>query len=122
MTASTRIRLAGHHSHGDSGHGRKAAEPVFLDRTGRRRRLVAAVSAAATLLLVLIVVALFAGLTGVGPDSMPGWPASDRQPQRVQPTPRQPEPAPSAATESPATSRSPASRAPRATHAGRPSS
>jgi hypothetical protein len=76
MTASTRIRSARQVSGGDVGR-RGAAEPVFLDRTGRRRRFVVAAGAAAALLLTLVMVALLAGLTGHGPGALPGWPAAD---------------------------------------------
>jgi len=51
-----------------------AADPVFLDRTGRRRRLFVAAGSVGGLVLLIAVVALVAGFTGTGPGSVPGWP------------------------------------------------
>jgi hypothetical protein len=61
-----------------------AADPVFLDRTGRRRRLFVAAGTAGGLLLATAAVALVAGFTGAGPGSVPGWPngAEDRRVDR----------------------------------------
>jgi hypothetical protein len=97
MTASTRIRPARQVSNGDQGRRRRATEPVFLDRTGRRRRIVVAAAAAATVLLSLIMLALLAGFTGAGPGVMPGWPAADGHAQPARPSPDRTEPSPSAA-------------------------
>ncbi|RSM54821.1 hypothetical protein DMB66_36835 [Actinoplanes sp. ATCC 53533] len=51
-----------------------AADPVFLDRTGRRRRLFVAAGSGGGLVLLIASVALVAGFTGTGPGSVPGWP------------------------------------------------
>jgi hypothetical protein len=125
MTASTRIRPAQCPT-SDAARGRlrtrSTAEPVFLDRTGRRRRLVAALSAAAALLLAVVVLALLAGLTGMGAHSIPGWPAANGQPQRLQATPRRAEPAPSPAITSTATYRHSSHTTVPARQTGQPSS
>jgi hypothetical protein len=77
MTAYTRIRPARQVADSETGRRRRAAEPVFLDRTGRRRRIVVAAGATAALLLTLVMLALLAGLRSVGPGVLPGWPAAD---------------------------------------------
>jgi hypothetical protein len=118
MTAPTRIRPARHAAGDDTSRrgGRRTgptgttrrptvSEPVFLDRTGRRRRLVAAAGASAILLLTLMVLALLAGVTGIAPKTMPGWPAADGRPRPARPIPDRTEPAPSAASRAAATRR-----------------
>jgi hypothetical protein len=54
------------------------ADPVFVDRTGRRRRVLAAAGVIGGLALILAALALVAGLTGAGAAAVPGWPAADR--------------------------------------------
>lgn len=125
MTAPIRIRPAQRPSRNDAGNRSRrdgTTEPVFLDRTGRRRRLVTVLSAAAALLLTLIVLALLVGLTGMGGGSMPGWPAANGRPGRVQPTPQHTELAPSAAVRATATYRRSANTTPRTMDIGQPSS
>jgi hypothetical protein len=105
MTAPTRIRPARQATPGPMRGRDTAAEPVFLDRTGRRRRMVVAAGAAAAVLLSMLMLALLAGLTGVGAGVVPGWPAADGHVHSAQPVPHRTEPSSSAA---------------RATAAGRP--
>jgi hypothetical protein len=90
MTATVPTRPARHRRPADTGrqpgassrHGdylrrpRRIAEPVFLDRTGRRRRVVATAGAVGALLLTLMLLALLAGFTEVGRGSMPDLPAA----------------------------------------------
>lgn len=52
------------------------AEPVFVDRSGRRRRLIVAAGAGGTLALLIAAGALLAGFTGTSPGAVPGWPTS----------------------------------------------
>jgi hypothetical protein len=109
MTAPTRVRPSRPVARrATGGRHRTAADPVFLDRTGRRRRIVAAASAAATVLLTLILLALLAGLTGVGPGAMPGWPAANGQARPVRTEPVPTEPSASAAAKAATTRPSPA--------------
>jgi hypothetical protein len=118
MTAPTGIRFARQVNGGDTDRGRcgeplaarttgntrrpAAAEPVFVDRTGRRRGLVAA-GAAATLVLTLMLLALVAGFTGIAAPTMPGWPAADGHPRPTRAVPQRTDPAPTAASSSTAT-------------------
>jgi len=53
------------------------ADPVFVDRSGRRRRLILIAGAAGTVTLLAAIAALLAGFTGAGPVSVPGWPGTD---------------------------------------------
>lgn len=53
------------------------ADPVFVDRSGRRRRLILIAGTAGTLVLLAAIVALLAGFTGAGPAVVPGWPGAD---------------------------------------------
>jgi hypothetical protein len=51
-----------------------AAEPVFVDRTGRRRRLFAVAGGAGAILLALASLVLVAGFTGAGAGYLPTLP------------------------------------------------
>lgn len=51
-----------------------AAEPVFVDRTGRRRRLFAVAGGAGAILLALASLVLVAGFTGAGAGYLPMLP------------------------------------------------
>jgi hypothetical protein len=62
MTARGRRRL------------RRAVDPVFVDRTGRRRRIVGLAGAAAALVLFVTAVIMLAGFTGAGGARLPGLP------------------------------------------------
>jgi hypothetical protein len=53
---------------------RRAVEPVFVDRTGRRRRLAGLGGAVAALVLVSVAVIMLAGFTGAGGAHLPGLP------------------------------------------------
>jgi hypothetical protein len=116
MTAPTRIRPARKATHGHIRRRRyTAAEPVFLDRTGRRRRIVVAAGAAATVLLSTLMLALLAGLTGVGAGVMPGWPAADGHARPARPVPQRTEPSSSAVSATAAGRPSAPARAPEPT-------
>ena len=52
------------------------ADPVFVDRTGRRRRLMVIMGAAASGILLAVVLALLAAFSGAGPAAVPGWPGT----------------------------------------------
>jgi len=56
--------------------GRPDADAVFVDTSGRRRRVFVTAGIAGATVLILLAVALLAGLTGVGPAEVPGWPGS----------------------------------------------
>ena len=73
MRGGGRLRAAG-----TSGTGRRrlrrAVDPVFVDRTGRRRRLAGLGGAVAALVLVSAVVIMLAGFVGPGDAHLPGLP------------------------------------------------
>ena len=53
---------------------RRAVDPVFVDRTGRRRRLAGFGAAVAAVMLVSAVVIMLAGFVGAGDAKLPGLP------------------------------------------------
>lgn len=63
------------------------AEPVFVDRSGRRRRLIVAAGVGGTLALLIAVGALLAGFTGSAPAAVPGWPTSGARHGAAKPGP-----------------------------------
>jgi len=86
------------------------ADPVFVDRSGRRRRLIVIAGTAGTLVLLAAIVALLAGFTGAGPVAVPGWPGADAG-----------RPAPNARVTTTRTTPPPAPAPPVATASARPS-
>lgn len=69
---------------------RRAPNPVFVDRSGRRRRIVITAGAGAGVLVVVALGLLVAGLFGASPVPLPGLP------ELGNPAPTQQAPAPSA--------------------------
>jgi hypothetical protein len=53
---------------------RRAVDPIFVDRTGRRRRLAGLGGAVAALVLVSAAVIMLAGFTGASGSHLPGLP------------------------------------------------
>jgi hypothetical protein len=51
-----------------------SAQPIFVDRSGRRRRMVAVLGTAIAVVIVVALVAVAAGLSGVSPLRVPGFP------------------------------------------------
>jgi hypothetical protein len=51
-----------------------AADPVFVDRTGRRRRIAAVAGGVAGIVLILTTLTMLVGFTGVGGGHLPGLP------------------------------------------------
>lgn len=101
------------------------ADPVFVDRTGRRRQLFAAAGFAGGTALLVATAGLLAGFTGVGTSHVPALPGVGQTPEVVlQPMPagpspgrsRRPSPTPAATkpatgpSTSPSSSPSPTSR------------
>jgi hypothetical protein len=58
----------------DRGSEDSGERPVFVDRSGRRRRLTIAIGSSLTVFIVIALVTLVAGLSGVAPLSVPGFP------------------------------------------------
>jgi hypothetical protein len=101
------------------------ADPVFVDRSGRRRQLFAAAGFAGGTALLVATGALLAGFTGVGTAHVPALPGTGQTPEvvlqpmpagptpthtrRPSPTPTKPAASPSGSS-SPSTSPSPTSR------------
>ena len=85
------------------------ADPVFVDRTGRRRQLFAAAGIAGGTLLIVATAGLLAGFTGVGTGHLPTLPAVQRTPEVL----RQPGPGgqPTGPTRRPSATRTPTSKA-----------
>ena len=50
------------------------AQPVFVDRSGRRRQMLIAIGASLTVAVVVALVTLVAGMFGVSPLRVPGFP------------------------------------------------
>ena len=61
----------------------ESAEPVFVDRTGRRRRLFAAAGAAGGVLLLLASLTLMAGFTGTSAAKLPMLPGPAASTARI---------------------------------------
>lgn len=78
---------------------KRRADPVFVDRTGRRRRFFLIAGLASGAALVLASILLVAGFTGAGPGRLPLLPESAGEQLRV--------PATAKPTEAPRTNRSP---------------
>jgi hypothetical protein len=57
----------------------EVGRPVFVDRSGRRRRLAVLVGSSLAVVIVVAIVMLLAGLSGVSPLSVPGFPDVAKQ-------------------------------------------
>jgi hypothetical protein len=64
---------------GDPAEDQLHDRPVFLDRSGHRRRVIAVAGGAAAVVLVIALVLFAAGLSGVSPLRVPGFPDPARQ-------------------------------------------